>query len=247
MHHEGVVGVHGVLQHQHPVAVEHGEGGPEDVVPLEHLRRDVLLGSDRLAVSHPDEHHSLDVDGGVFAGLHAWGVGHLGVGAFGEESDAIAVAVEGCAVVGAGQKTLEIAAAHGQVDRAVRTPVEQGLHLTILVAEEDHVGAQHSQHLGPVLPDVFGRQGRIPVFPVASGRNAAAAVAGVSRQLKGGRAVNGLSSPPRVPVAAGVAGQEFVSSAFRDPSDDSLVRECGTIALCGQGANRKRHPSFLRE
>ena len=94
MDHEGVVGVHGVLQNKDPVAVEHRERGPEDVVLFEHLRRYVLLGSDRLAVSHPDEDHPLDVDGGVLAGPHIRSPGHLGVRALGEERDAIAVAVE---------------------------------------------------------------------------------------------------------------------------------------------------------
>ena len=127
-------------------------------------------------------------------------------GALREKGDAIAVAVEGGSVVRAGQEALEIATPHGQIDRAVRTPVLERLHLPILVAEEDQVGAQHPQDFGFVLLHVFGWQGRIPVFAVAGGRYAAAPVMGVGGQLERGRAVNGLGSPPHVPVAAGVAG-----------------------------------------
>ena len=209
MHHEGVMGVHGVLQHQHPVAVEHGEGGPEDVVLLEHFRRNVFLGSDRLALSYPDEDHSFDVDGGVFADPHARGPGHLGVGALGEERNAIAVAIESCAVVRAGHESLEVAAPHRQVDRTVRALVQERLHLAVPVAEEHQVGAQHPQDLGTVLSDVLGRQGWVPVFAEPGGRNAAAAVLGVGRYLEGRRAVDWLGAPPHVPVASGIAGQEF--------------------------------------
>ena len=184
VHHKGVVGVHGVFQHQHPVAVEHAEGWAADVVLLEHLRRNVLLRSNGLALAHPDEDHAFESHRGELPCFHAGRAHHHGIGAFGEESHAVAIAVERRAVVGTREETFEVAAAHGQVHRPMGTPVQKGLDLTLLVLEKHHVGAQHPQHGGLVLLDVLGRQGRVPVLAEPQGRNATAAVPGIVRNLE---------------------------------------------------------------
>ena len=207
MDHEGVVSVHGVFQHQHPVAVKHGESRPEDVVLLEHFRRNVLLGVHRLAFAHPHKDHSFDGRGGELPSLHSRRVDHLGVRPLGEEGHTIAVAIEGCPVIGTGQVPLEVAASHREVYCPMGAPVQQSLHLSLFVPEEDHVGAQHTQHLGLVLLHVLGRQGRIPVLPEPGRRYAAAAVLGVVGRLKGWRLVYALGAAAHVLVAAGVAGQ----------------------------------------
>ena len=151
---------------------------------LKHLRRDVLFGSDGLALAHPNEDQALEGHGGELPGLHPRRAHHHGFGALGQEGDAVAIAIKGRAVVGAGQEAFEVTAAHGQVHRPVRAPVQKGLHLTLLVLEKHDVSAQHSEHGGLVLFDVLGGQGGVPVLTKSQGRNSTAAVLGIVGNLE---------------------------------------------------------------
>ena len=197
------MGVVGVFQHQYPVAVENLAGPAHDVVVLEELRRDVLPGVGWFAFAHPDEDDSLEGDGLERPSLH---LPHHGrVGAFGEESDAVAVAVEGCAVIGAGDGAVVEAVTQRQVGAAVGAGVFQGLDFAVESPEEHQVFAQHTQHLGLLL-NILVRQGRVPVLLVAQGRNPAAHVVGVLGLLEGGRLPLGLTAAGIFLVAAGIAG-----------------------------------------
>ena len=205
MDHERVVSVHGVFQDQHPVAVEHAIRRAKDVRPFKHLRGNIFFGSYRLSVTHPYENQAFQRHRGELPCLHAGSAGHLGVRAFGEEGHAVAVAVKSGAVIGTGDESLKVAFAHGKVDRPVGAPVQQSLHLALLVPEENHVGAQHPEHGRLALLNVLFRKRGIPIFAVTQRRNPAAAVLGVLGRLEGRRLVEPLETPAHLLVAAGIA------------------------------------------
>ena len=105
VHPETVVGVTGVLQRNHPIALPIAEGGADrGGLTLKELRGDVLFRRYRLTLTHPDKDNALQCDGGVFGGLQL--AYHLGVWAFRDELHALTIAVEGRAVVGTAQVTL---------------------------------------------------------------------------------------------------------------------------------------------
>ena len=165
-----VVGVAGVL---------HGEGpvhGPNLGVALDgdfgvkELFGDVFFEGDGFGLAHPDVDDALVGLGGVVAGFELGG--ELGIGAVGEGGDALAGAVEGVAVVGAGDEALElvvalaVADAAGEVGPAVGAGVLEGGDLVAGVAEEDDLVAADAEGDGLAL-DVLLLDAGVPVLAVA--------------------------------------------------------------------------------
>ena len=107
---------------------------------------------------------------GVVAGLQLGG--QLGIGAVGEGGDALACAVVGVAVVGAGNESFELvvalaaADAPRQVGATVGASVVQGHHLVILIAEEDHLVTTDT-HGDRLALNVLLLDAGVPVLAVA--------------------------------------------------------------------------------
>src|SRR5438045_4876456 len=98
------MGIVDVLEGDHPVAGHHLAGPPDVVVGLEELGRQVLVRVHRLALAHPDEDEAFYGDSWEGPGMEL--AGHLRLRPFREHGDALAVAIEGRAVVRAGDVAL---------------------------------------------------------------------------------------------------------------------------------------------
>ena len=139
----GGVVVAGVLNGEAPVHGPDRAVGVDDVGRVEELLGHVFFDGDGFRLPHPDEHHIAHHDRGVGAGLH---LAHLaGFRSLGEGGNAVAILVEGVAVVGAADGAVELAAALGGKDGpTVGASVPEGgdfaLAIGALLAfEEDYV------------------------------------------------------------------------------------------------------------
>ena len=164
-----VVGVPGVFHGQGPVdGPDLHVNVPSDVL-FEELLGQVLLQGHGLSDSHPDEDQAPVGAGRVVAGFEL-GL-ELGLGTVGESRDALTRAVEGVAVIGAGDVALELpvplagAYSSGKEGPPVGTGVGQGRHFVVGVPEEDYLLPQQSQG-HRLAPDLLVLHRRVPVFPV---------------------------------------------------------------------------------
>ena len=153
-----------------PVRVPHlhaDVAGRADLGILE-LPRQIFFERHRRRLSHPDEHDAVALRGGIALGPHLRRQG--GVDGLDQPGHALPRLVEHVAVVGAGDRALEIAQAVGEPRAAVRAPVGQRDHLALLAAEEHELLAEHLQADRPLAADLLGLDARIPVLAEAEPR-----------------------------------------------------------------------------
>src|SRR5579862_4234360 len=151
-----------VLESRPPVAVPDVAPIADHGLVVEELFGHAVLDWNRLALSHPDEDHAFEDHRRIDAGLHL--ARHRRLGPFADGRDAVAVLVEREAVIEAGEKATEGAAAFGQHGAAVWASVGHSRHLATFTAEETQVLAEHFQVDGLAPADAPILSGRIPVF-----------------------------------------------------------------------------------
>src|SRR6266542_4421835 len=110
-----------VLNGHHPVVGVIGVVAQDGHAGVEELGRDVLLEWRGLTLAHPDEHPITDYCGRIDTRLEL--AGHARIWSLCQEGDAFACAVEGRAVVRAGDEAVVVALALAEAGSPVRTHV----------------------------------------------------------------------------------------------------------------------------
>ena len=137
------------------------------IARVEDLRGQVFLQGDRLGLPHPDVDDAAVLLGRVGFGFHFADYGCVGV--VDQPCHTLAFAVEGVAVVRAGNGAGKLRFALGQPGASVGAPVEQGVDLFRFAPEEHDVFAQHLHVHGLFGAYVLFEHTGIPILPKPHG------------------------------------------------------------------------------